>query len=209
MTRSACAVGFTIKSGWAAAVLIGGLKAAPAVLDSRRVEISDPTIPDATQPYHAGFGTARDAGEELKRLVSSVKSYGRKSVRGVLREYQNHGELRGAGVVAGSLIDPKTIGNDHIRIHAMEGQLFRTVVVDAAEASGLKCDVVRERDLYGIAVTALKKPESAIRKTLAEMGKDVAGGWRSEQKAAALSAWLALARPTTTRRDEGTKARSP
>ena len=203
------AVGFTIKSGWAAAVLLGGPPSAPEVIDCRRVEISDPDIPDATQPYHAGFGTARDAGEELKRLVSSVKSYGRKSVRGVLSEYQKRGVLCAAGVVAGSLIDPKTIGNDHIRIHAMEGQLFRAVVIDAAEASGLKCDVVRERDLYGLAVTALKKPEGAIRQTLAEMGKGVTGGWRSEQKAAALSAWLALARPNTTRRHDGTKARRP
>ena len=62
------------------AVLLGGSAAAPRVVDSRRVEISDPDVPDSMQPYHAGFGTARDAGDELKRLVSSVKSYGRKSV---------------------------------------------------------------------------------------------------------------------------------
>lgn len=186
------AVGFTVKSGWAAAVLVGGSAASPTVLDSRRVEISDPAIPDATQPYHAGFGTARDAGEELKRLVSSVKSYGKKSVGSVLREYATESQLRGAGVVVGSLIDPKTIGNDHIRIHAMEGQLFRTVVIDAVEKSGLKCAIVRERDLYATASKTLKKPESAIRKTLTEVGRDVDGGWRSEQKAAALSAWVLL-----------------
>ena len=68
------AAGFTVKSGWACAVLIGGTPASPRLLDSRRVEISDPGIPDAKQPYHAGFGTARDAGDELKRLVSSVKT---------------------------------------------------------------------------------------------------------------------------------------
>ena len=103
------------------------------MLDSRRVEISDPDVPDSKQPYHAGFGTARDAGDELKRLVSLVKTYGRKSVTALLREYQKQATLRGAGVIVGSLIDPQTIGNDHIRIHAMEGQLFRTVVIDAAE----------------------------------------------------------------------------
>ena len=192
MSKDRAAVGFTVKSGWACAVLVAGTAAAPRVVDSRRVEISDPDLPDSKQPYHAGFGTARDAGDELKRLVASVKSLGRKSVGSVIRDYQKRGELRAAGVVVGSLIDPKTIGNDHIRIHAMEGQLFRSVVIDAAETAGLKCDVVRERDLYGAAATALKKPEAAIRKTLTELGRNVDGGWRTEQKAAALSAWLLL-----------------
>jgi len=186
------AVGFTVKSGWTAAVLLGGSKDAPEVLDCKRVEISDPNIPDAKQPYHAGFGTARDAGDELKRLVSSVKSYGRKSVKVVLREYAKHGTLKAAGVVVGSLIDPNTIGNDHIRIHAMEGQLFRGVVIDAAEKSGFKCTVIRERDLYADAAKRLKKSESAIRRTLTAIGREVDGGWRSEQKAAALIAWVLL-----------------
>jgi hypothetical protein len=190
--KDALAVGFTIKSGWAAAVLIAGVAAAPRVIDSRRVEISDPGVPDSTQPYHAGFATARDAGDDLRRLVSSVKRHGRKSVTALLREYQKRGALRGAGVVVGSLIDPKTIGNDHIRIHALEGQLFRTVVIDAVEKIGLTCTVCRERDLYETASRTLKKPDATIRKTLAAIGRNVEGGWRAEQKAAALSAWMML-----------------
>jgi hypothetical protein len=173
-------------------VLLAGPAAAPAVIDSRRVELSDPDIPDARQPYHAGFGTARDADDELKRLVSSVKTYGRKSVRGVLRDYQKRGPLYGVGIVAGSLIDPKTIGNDHIRIHAMEGQLFRSVVIDAAEASGLQCEVIRERDLYALAAKKLKRNDATLRKILGEIGREVDGVWRAEHKCAALSAWLLL-----------------
>ena len=186
------AVGFTVKSGWAAAVLLTGSATDPIVTRSCRVEISDPDIPDATQPYHAGFGTARDAGDELKRLVSSVKSFGRKSIGGLLREFQDDYALRGVGVVVGSLIDPQSIGNDHIRIHAMEGQLFRTVVIEAAEARGLRCHVRRERDIYGDAPKVLKATEPSIRKRLTAIGRGIAGGWRAEQKAAALSAWMLL-----------------
>src|SRR5262245_53541460 len=131
------AAGFTVKSGWAAAVLVCGTTANPRLIDSRRVDISDPGIPDAKQPYHAGFGTARDAGAELKRLVSSVRSYGGKSVAALIREYQQRATVASAGVVVGSLIDPKTIANDHIRIHAMEGQLFREVLIDGAEKNGV------------------------------------------------------------------------
>ena len=193
MSIERAAVGFTVKSGWAAAVLLVGPAGAPRVADSRRVDISDPAVPDSIQPYHAGFGTARDAGDELKRLVASVKTYGRKSIGGLIKQYQkDSGKLSGAGVIVGSLIDPKTIGNDHIRIHAMEGKLFREVVIDAAERNGLTCAVYRERDLYGEAAKALKTTEPALRKKLTELGRDVDGGWRSEQKAAALSAWMLL-----------------
>ncbi len=74
----------------------------------------------------------------------------------------------------------------------MEGRLFRTVVIDAAEQRGLKCAVRRERDLYADAAKALKKSEAAIRKTLSEIGRHVETGWRAEQKAAALGAWMIL-----------------
>jgi hypothetical protein len=192
-TRSGqAAAGFTVKSGWARAVLIGGTRSSPRLVDSRRVEISDPDIPDAKQPYHAGFGTARDAGDELKRLVASVKRYGRRSLSTLMRDYQKDATVTAAGVVVGSLIDPKTIGNDHIRIHAMEGQLFRTVLIDGAERSGVTCSVWRERDLYGVAEKQLKMAETVLRKKLTALGEGAPDGWRAEHKAAALAAWMVL-----------------
>lgn len=124
--------------------------------------------------------------------MSLVKNYGRRSVTTLLREYQKQANVRRAGVIVGSLVDPETIGNDHIRIHAKEGQLFRTVVIDAAEKHGLTCAVRREHDLYADAAKALKKSEAAIRETLSEIGRDVETGWRAEQKAAALGAWMIL-----------------
>jgi hypothetical protein len=186
------AAGFTVKSGWACAVLVGGTAAKPRLIDSRQVEISDPGIPDAKQPYHAGFGTARGAGAELRRLVSSVRSYGRKSVAAVIRDYQKRASVAAAGVVVGSLIDPTTIGNDHIRIHAMEGRLFREVLIDGAERNGVTCSVWRERDLYAAAATQLKIAETLLRKTLTSLGEHAESGWRAEQKAAALAAWMVL-----------------
>jgi hypothetical protein len=196
------AAGFTVKSGWACAVLIGGTRSNPRLIDSRRVEISDPEIPDAKQPYHAGFGTARDAGDELKRLVASVKTYGRKSVSALIREYQKTANVTAAGVVAGSLIDPKTIGNDHIRIHAMEGQLFRDVLIDGAKRNGITCSVWRERDLYGLAEKQLKIAEAVLRKRLTALGEDIDGGWRAEHKVAALAAWMILAEGNRAFREE-------
>jgi hypothetical protein len=187
-------IGFTVKSGWACAVLLIGPASSPRVMDSRRVELSDPAVPESRQPYHAGFGTARKADQSLSRLVTSVKRYGRRSVTELIRHYQTLGpSVRGAGVVVGSLIEPERIANDHIRIHALEGRLFRSVVNDAAKTEGLSCSIWRERDLYGVAANRLKLPEKRLRDTLAALGRETAGGWRAEQKMATLAAWILLA----------------
>src|SRR5215510_5249219 len=104
------AVGFTVKSGWASVVLVAGSREALHLVDSRRIELSDPAMPESRQPYHAGFGTARAPGPDLSRLIATVKRFGRQSVTAVIRRYQAGGHrVRGAGVVVGSLIDPERI----------------------------------------------------------------------------------------------------
>ena len=175
-------------------VLVSGSAASPVVVESRRIELSDPENPDARQPYHAGFATARGSAQGLSALVASVKRFGRSSVTGLIREYQADHNVRGAGVVVGSLIDPKTIANDHIRIHALEGQLFRGVVIDGAQRRGVGCALWRERDLMEVAVKTLKRSEKELRRVVAGLGEDVEGPWRAEHKAATLAAWLVLAR---------------
>lgn len=205
MRRARSALGITVKSGWASVVLLVGPPTLPRVADSRRIELSDPATPESRQPYHVGFGTARSVGRELSRLVGSVKQFGRQSVTGAIRDYQTiDKQVRGLGVVVGSLTDPGTIANDHIRIHALEGQLFRGVVEDAAAENRLRCSVWRERDLYALAAGILNRSKPELRATVTAFGHDVEGPWRAEQKAAALAAWVVLAKGTATKE----KARS-
>jgi hypothetical protein len=187
------AVGFTVKSGWASAVLLIRSGRSLQVADSAVVALADPDEPDARQPYHAGFGTARERGKELSRLVAAIKRFGRRSINHTLRRYADSNvTLCGGGVVVGSLIDPRDIANDHIRIHALEGQLFRRVVQDGLSSHRLACATWRERDLFEIAVTQLGVSEPSLKKTLATLGREVAGPWRAEQKRAALAAWIVL-----------------
>ncbi|MGH9348400.1 MAG: hypothetical protein ACRD26_14165 [Vicinamibacterales bacterium] len=118
----------------------------------------------------------------------------------LIRQYHNTGHhLCGAGIVVGSLIDPERIANEHIRIHALEGRLFRRVVEEATARNKLRCSVWRERDLYAFAARILKQSDDALRATLVRLGGTVTGSWRAEHKAAALAAWLVLAGclPTT------------
>src|SRR6476619_2988618 len=97
---SGAAVGFTIKSGWAAVVVLAGTSAAPRVASNTRIERSDHGEPDQRQPYHAGFGTARAADATLARLLKGVKQYGRRSVDEVLRSARQAGhEISRAGLV--------------------------------------------------------------------------------------------------------------
>jgi hypothetical protein len=192
--KSRAAIGFTVKSGWAAAVLLHGPLTLPQVIDSRRIELSDPAISESRQPYHAGFGTARAGGPELSRLLRAVRRFGAHSVAGVIRQHTASGhQLIGAGVVVGSLIDPESIANAHIQIHAREGRLFRGVIEDAATAAGLPCTVWRERDLYGLAAEKLEQSEQDVRSAVGALGNAVTGAWRIEQKAATVAAWLVLA----------------
>jgi hypothetical protein len=201
------AAGFTVKSGWATAVLVTGSVAAIRVIDSRRIDLSDPALPASRQPYHAGFGTARSAGAGLSTLVAAVERFGRASVIDAIGRYQRDGhQVRGVGIVVGSLIDPDTIANAHIRIHALEGRLFRQVVADAAAHRQLPCSIWRERDLYAAAALALGRREDALRRVLKECGDTAGGTWRSEEKAAALAAWLVVANAVGGR---GSQVREP
>jgi hypothetical protein len=206
VTPSDAALGITVKSGWAAVVLLAGSPTSPRVVDSSRIDLSDPALPESRQPYHLGFGTARESGPELAKLLRSVRHFGRRSLTALIRGYHVAGHhLGGAGLVVGSTIDPATIGNDHIRIHALEGQLFRRVVEHTVARRGVPYEVWRSRDLYGAAARVLGRPEQRLRRTLADLGSPVAGPWRVEHKEAALAAWLVLAEsggetPTVRRR---------
>ena len=186
-------LGFTIKSGWAAVVVLTGSIAEPAVASNERIDLSDPGEPEQRQPYHAGFGTAREDNATLARIVASVRRYGRRSVGATLASARHAGHvITRAGIVVGSTVDPATIANDHIRIHALEGKLFREVVADAASASGIACTIWRERDLYAAAAIALDRSEAEIKAAVAAMKRSTSGAWRGEQKVAATAAWMLL-----------------
>lgn len=188
------ALGFTIKSGWTAAVVVMGTAAAPRVAAVERVEISDPEVPESKQPYHESFGTARGHTAALRRLVASIERYGAASVGDFIQRQQKQYQVCGAGLIVGSLIDPATIGNDHIRIHALEGQLFREVVRSAASTRGVDTMIWRERDVYRAASASLGGTDAEIKTRVAALGRERAGPWRAEHKLAAVAAVLILAR---------------
>lgn len=191
MTTSSCALGFRVKTGWAAAVLIANARNAPTVIDSHVVQLADPDVKDSRQPYHAGFGTAQTDTAEVTRLVRGIERFSRRSVAALLGDYRDR-HLRGAGVVVASLTDPASIANQHMRAHASEGLLFRRVLVAALEQCGVAVRIVLEREVYELLGKALRRSPTEAKSKVADLGEGV-DRWRAEQKVAAAAAWLILA----------------
>jgi len=187
--RQSCTLGFRVKSGWAAAVLIANSAKAPTVIDSRVIELADPDVADSRQPYHAGVGTAQTDATKVTRLVRGIERFSRHAIAALVAEYRERHRLRSAAVVASSLTDPASIANQHMRAHASEGRLFRTVLIDGLEKCDIKVRVVLEREVYERLGKALRVRPSAAKRKVTALGESVAR-WRAEQKVAAAAAWL-------------------
>lgn len=188
------AIGFRVKSGWALAVLLSGPAASPKVLDRRTVQLADPEAPDSTQPYHAGLELPAATGKkEVARLVKVVERFADRSMSELFGHYVEGGHtIVGVGIAVGSVVDPSSIANDHIRAHAEEGRLFRVVIEGAARKRGFETKVVVEKKLLGEAATALHRSEGKLKEDVTTLGRAIGGRWRTEEKAATLAAWLAL-----------------
>ena len=195
-------LGFRIKSGYAIAVVLAGSRGAPAAVARHIVELSDPGAAETRQPYHDGFGREQHDAGEIARRVKIVRRCAKHAIAALLQDsrcLQTTGRPAGhtgprtqAALVVGSVTDPDTLANPHIRAHANEGRLFRTVVEDALRTHGVSCTILLEKQLPITAISALRRDEREIGRTLAEFGKAVGAPWRADEKAAATAAWMAL-----------------
>ena len=182
------AVGFKVKSGFAIAVTLEGPASAPRATSRRVIEMSDPSIPETKQPYHDGFYHTEENQREIARRVKIVERCARQSVAALLEETP----VARAALIVGSIIDPEKVGNPHIRAHAHEGRLFRTVLEDALRSRGVRCQVIVEKQLAATSAAGLRRPPREIARTLSAFGRALGSPWRAEEKAAATGAWLSL-----------------
>ena len=187
------ALGFRIKSGWAAAVLLRGPVRSLRLCDSGVIDLSDTRFSETRQPYHAAMGKLETDPGKIRARLRIVRRVARQSITRLLAEYRGF-VIRHAALVIGSQIDPASIANPHIRAHALEGQLFRTTLDDALRAHRIHTVILIERDAYSKASAHLKKASSDLRRVTQNLGRSGEGPWRAEQKLAALAAWIALSR---------------
>jgi len=185
-------LGFRVKSGWAAAVLLAGSADSPELLGRRVIELCDPSVPGSRQPYHAKMSTLQTDDAKIERLRQVIVKAAQNSLDAWLLHIQKDRKIQRAGLVVGSDIDPDRIANTHIRAHALEGRLFRTVLQEALERQGVSCSIFVERKIYEHAAKVLSRSEKDLKQSLTQLGRTTDGPWRSDDKLAALAAWLQL-----------------
>ena len=187
------ALGFRVKSGWAAAVLLTDSARSPRLCDVQRIDFSDPQLPGTRQPYHAAMERLETDTKKISRRVDVVRRITEKSIAKLLAGYrQQNFTIKRAALVVGSQIDPHSVTNPHIRAHALEGQLFRSVLQESLHTHRILSDVLIERDAYDQATAELKQSNEDVRRVIQKFGRDTEAPWRAEQKLAAVAAWLAL-----------------
>ena len=189
----AVALGLRVKSGWAAAVLLTGSARSPQLCDVQRIDLCDPRLPETRQPYHAAMGKLETDARKINRRVRVVRSIAQRSIATLIDGYRQNGySIRRAALVVGSRIDPASIANPHIRAHAFEGRLFRSVLEKSLQTHRIRTDVLIERDAYHEAIVILKQSNEHVRRMIQILGRDTEAPWRAEQKLAAVAAWVAL-----------------
>jgi hypothetical protein len=137
------------------------------------------------------MGKLETNATELKRRKTSIQRTTEISIVDLLEWCIDNGyAIDRAGLMVGSVIDPDSIANSHIRAHALEGQLFRTMLEAALEARGVSCAIFREHDAFAKATNLFRQPLGQIKRTLVDLGRSKSGSWRADQKLAALAAWI-------------------
>src|SRR5688500_4376895 len=94
-------IGFRAHTGWAVAVALAGPPAAPAVVDRRRLDLTDSEVP--RQAFHAAAGLDAGAAEAVVGPANRTgETLAETAVRGLAGELRSAGHrLVGAGVVLG------------------------------------------------------------------------------------------------------------
>lgn len=193
---SRVAIGFRVKSGRAIAVVLTGSADAPQPLMRIEVALSDPDVAETRQPYHDGFFRQQEDSKEIARRIRIVERCAKASVASLLETIDARGPAASsrlsATLVVGSLIDPATVGNPHIRAHAAEGRLFRTVLADSLAAHGVRASVFVEKDLAAKAA-AVRRSRAQLTRAVDRFGAALGKPWRADEKAASIAAWIGLA----------------
>lgn len=183
---------------------LGGPPGAPVLADRRRFVLAGPDDPVGKQPFHAAeelpiaraarlvercaADSRRRAGEELARLDSDLRDAG-----------WTLATVAVCGKEPRRPLPLATVLGSHALIHAAEGELFRDLLREAAEARRLAVDTIAERDAEARCAAATRLPVEALRAHLADMGKRAGPPWQKDHKLAALVAWTLLA-PLRTKR---------
>lgn len=200
-------IGLRARTGRAIVVVLGGPPEAPQVLFKTEIKLVDPNIPETFQPYHQVMELRWAESEKaVGKFTRAIAAVAREALAQLIKQVEVDGRIvSGVGVVGSKDRDFARIGNYHIRAHAAEGILFRRVLELAAEARGLATGSFADRELENMSAKALQRPAAQVKRSLQEMGHDPGPPWRTDEKQAALAAWMMLLRLIPFKKDQPRK----
>ena len=154
-------------------VVVSVSSGSPVVLDRRRLELVDQSLP--SQPYHA----VAEAGAP----AATIDAVGRAAQRAVATALRSTERIDVIGLVAAERRIPanlKQILASHALLHAAEGQLYEQAVIDAANEAGLPVHVVEPKRIE-------------ISAAVDGLGRSIGPPWQKDHKWATTAALEALA----------------
>jgi hypothetical protein len=197
MAARNAAIGFSVHSGWAAMVVIGGSAATPGLLGRSRVALIDERDRDSKQPYHAvEFLCVEEATGRLDGYLSTATNLARASIHAQSEALKGLGvQPRCVGILESSSRKQVLLSSilaSHALIHAADGDHFRNALSGAAEQLRLRVSRVPARTLETHAVQRLRRPASQLLDVVNKLGRGAGPPWGADQKKAALLAWSLL-----------------
>src|SRR5437870_1700141 len=183
------AIGVRMHSGWGALVAVSNSAGTVEVIDRRRVAVTTPETPGASQPYHFAENLDLPQAEKfLGNCFAGSKRLALTAIRDVV------GELRGRQYIvvgsavilaAGRPLPPLSkILASHALIHAAEGEFFREAFSKACEDLNLAVTGFRERELDQCVLTTFGKAAAQTQRQISTLGRYLGPPWTKDQKPA-------------------------
>jgi len=169
------AVGFSVHTGWAAMVVVGGTRT-PEVVTRERVAL----VAGVRFVYHAAVEMDLRAAA---RAVAAAAKEAQESAFAAIDELRKQHSVGGCAVVAGPATPPDDIAaivRAHPMIHTAEGALYRDAIVAAAARLRLPVELFPPKTL------------PADGAEVADAGRGIGPPWGKDQRLAALAAWRML-----------------
>jgi hypothetical protein len=184
-------------SGWGVLVAVGGDADEAEVIERRRIAITNPATPGATQPYHHASNLEfPDAERHLAACQAASERLAAAAIDQVVEELEGrHYRIAGAAVLLASgrpLPSLAKILASHPLIHTAEGEFFRNSIRNACGQLKIPVQAIRERELEERLKAAFGKSASRLQRRIVSAGRSIGPPWTKDHKAAALAALIVL-----------------
>jgi hypothetical protein len=183
---ASAAVGFSVHTGWAAAVVVAGTPRAPRILARERVALVD-------RPERFVFHAAVELDPaRAERLIEGAAAEAKANATEALRRFRGEHGVGACAVVASAAPAPDELAailRSHMLIHAAEGRLYRDAILAGAKQARVAAKFFPAKVLDEVAAAALGADAALV----AAAGKGAGPPWGKDQRMAALAAWVVLA----------------